>query len=65
MSLVNYCCVPARQGLRRNAMAPRRDKTRASDPLVRQKCDWPAKWCIGKLRREMGKCKKMALECDN
>ncbi len=29
-----YCRVPARQGLQRTALAPGRDKTRASDPLV-------------------------------
>ena len=28
-----YCSVPARQGLRRNALAPGSDKTRTRDPL--------------------------------
>ncbi len=35
-SISIYCRVSAMQGLRRNALAPGRDETRASDPLVRQ-----------------------------
>ena len=31
-----YCRMPARRGLRRTALAPGRDETRTSDPLVRQ-----------------------------
>ena len=36
LTLITYCCVPARLGLQRTALAPARDETRSSDPLVRQ-----------------------------